>query len=338
MRRSLLVTLATTLFAGRAAAQQAPVSVPETTPPVNVGPVTKDDAPPPDKLDDATMPDLQSYWARGDARPFVSTTIDAGYLYLRPRASFGYGKPFWKWIGVDLNPQVAQTFLGGYAGIRAAIPFVEFRAGARYVWAFQKQFLLPNSSYDRLALEARETERSQYLASEAEITATIPVGFGAILATGSLSYLTGVPKEVKGVPLELRVYDETLRVIIEPPWVWRTRLGYAVRLGREGRVSLGVVADFIGLPGRHREIVRAGIVGTAALSDHLEVLGSFVPPVFSPDAIGFAGGDFGQLGLRYRWASGQAPETPPPREPRKSQQASSAMTRFSGGMSSIETQ
>ncbi len=299
------------LFSTQAGAQgQPPISVPDTTHPLATPPTDAN-------ANEQSPNEPDSYWARGEARTFASTAIDVGYLYLRPRVSLGYGKPFFRSIGIDANPQVSQTFLGGYAGIRASIPFLEFRAGARYIWAFQRQFLLHRSSYDRLQLEARDTARSQYIAGEAELTGTIPVGFGAILATGSVSYVTGIPKEANGVPTELNVYEETLRVIIKPPWVWRGRLGYAVRLGIEGRVSLGIVMDVIGVPGRSREIIRAGIVGAAALSDHLEVLGSFVPPIFSPDSIGFAGGDFGQLGIRYRWATDQPPETPAPRKPRE---------------------
>jgi hypothetical protein len=50
---------------------------------------------------------------------------------------------------------------------------------------------------------------------------------------------------------------------------------------------------------------RAGVIASFAIDDHLEALGLLVLPVYGPDSIGIAGGDFGELGLRYRWASGQ---------------------------------
>jgi hypothetical protein len=40
-----------------------------------------------------------------------------------------------------------------------------------------------------------------------------------------------------------------------------------------------------------------------ALSRRVEVRGSFVFTVVSPDRIGLVGGDFTELGVRYRWAS-----------------------------------
>jgi hypothetical protein len=39
------------------------------------------------------------------------------------------------------------------------------------------------------------------------------------------------------------------------------------------------------------------------LSRALEVRGTFVPTVASPDRIGLVGGDFTELGLRWRWAT-----------------------------------
>ncbi|RYE88649.1 MAG: hypothetical protein EOO75_13055 [Myxococcales bacterium] len=76
-----------------------------------------------------------------------------------------------------------------------------------------------------------------------------------------------------------------------------------MRVGVEGKLSVGIVAEVLG-SGERDPIFRAGIIASAVLSNHLEVLGSFVPPIVSPDTRTTAGGDFGQLGLRYRWASG----------------------------------
>jgi hypothetical protein len=45
------------------------------------------------------------------------------------------------------------------------------------------------------------------------------------------------------------------------------------------------------------------VVASFAIDDHLEAIGLLVLPVVSPDHIGLAGGDFGELGLRYRWAT-----------------------------------
>jgi hypothetical protein len=39
------------------------------------------------------------------------------------------------------------------------------------------------------------------------------------------------------------------------------------------------------------------------LSRRVELRGSFVVTVISPDRIGLVGGDFTELGVRYRWAS-----------------------------------
>lgn len=241
-----------------------------------------------------------SYWSRGPARSFVATSIDAGYLYFRPRLILGYGRPFWRAISFEANPEVSTSYLAGFAGIRATLPYVNLRVGGRYVFAFQHYFLVDQPKYDRLALESQTTTRSKYIDGEAELNGTLPIGFGALVATGNLTYITGVTSG-------LNVYEEVLRIIAKPPLVWRGRVGYAIRLGAEGKISIGLVAEMLGSQGRDPTL-RAGFIGSASLSDHLEVLGWLVPPILGPDTIGIAGGDFGQLGLRYRAATGQAPD------------------------------
>jgi hypothetical protein len=252
------------------------------------------------KEPDKTRP---RYWAQGDARAFTAIAVDVGYLYLRPRVSFGYGRPFWSWVGVDANPQVSNYFLGGYGGLRLALPMLDLRVGPRYVFAFQHHLLKPMPSYGRLDFESQSEARSKYLALEAEATSSIPAGPGSILFLASGSYVTAVPKG-------FNVYEETLRLIIAPPWVWRGRVGYAVRLGVEGKISFGVVTEVLGNPGRDLSIWRGGVIGSASLSNHIEVLGSLVLPILTPDKLGIFGGEFAQLGVRYRWATGQAADVP----------------------------
>jgi hypothetical protein len=236
----------------------------------------------------------------GPPRAFVASTVDAGYLYARPRLSLGYGRPFSTWVGIDVNPLVTNTGYGGYGGARFAVPFADLRVGAREFLAFNHNFLEPKDHYGALDLNSTIGDKSRYLTLEAELSGAIQAGPGSILFV-----LTG--SSVRGVREGLYVYEETLRVIVAPPWIWRTRLGYAVRLGREGNSSVGVVGEVLGLPGRHEHVFRAGIVASFAVSRQLEALFTLVPPILSPDTIGIAGGDIAQLGIRFRWATGLAP-------------------------------
>ncbi len=250
----------------------------------------------PHALPDTRNVTRTKFWAQGPARGFLSTAVDVGYLYLRPRLSLGFGHPFWTWAGMDLNPQVSQNWVGAYGGLRFAIPSADLRLGARYVRSFHRSYLMPRDHYDRLEFESRNFDRAAYLALEAELSGALPAGPGSILFVGSVARLSGIPDG-------LYVFEENLRVIMKPPFVWRGRTGYAVRLGVEGKLSVGVVAEALG-SGDRNPVIRAGIIASAVLSNHLEVLGSFVPPILSPDTRTTAAGDFGQLGLRYRWATG----------------------------------
>lgn len=237
------------------------------------------------------------FWSEGPPRPFFATAIDLGYLYLRPRAIVGYGRPFWTWIGFEANPQVSQRFLGGYAGIRGELPFFDLRLGSRYVFSFQQAYLRPREEYGRLQLESRELPRSTYYDFEAEVSGAVPFGPGSVLLLGTANRIMGVPRDVY-------VFDQVLRVIIAPPWVYRGRAGYGIRVGPTGRIGLGLVGEVLHVPARHASTVRAGLIATATLSNHLEVIGSFIPPLVGPDTLGIAQGDFAQLGIRYRWATG----------------------------------
>ena len=110
------------------------------------------------------------------------------------------------------------------------------------------------------------------------------------------------------VPSDYLVYEENLRVVMKPPYVWRARLGYLAGFGRDGSIRVGAAADLIGIPGRDEYVVRAGILGSVLINANLEAQASFIPVIVSPDRLGLAGGDFGQLGIRYHWATGSTPD------------------------------
>lgn len=247
-------------------------------------------------LDDASA-QLPPAWSGGPSRLFLATAVDFGYLYLRPRASVGYGLPHRSWAGVDVNPIVSASGLGAYGGLRLAVPHFDVRAGARFFLPFSRSFLAPRESYSRLDLEDRTGPSARYITLEAEATASLPLGPGAVTAV-----LAG--SAVQGVPAGYYVFEETIRVILAPPWVWRARLGYAFKLGPEDAISFSPVVEYVRMPGRKEEVLRAGLVTSARLSEALEVQATFVPVVGSGDTIGLVGADFAQLGVRWRWATG----------------------------------
>ena len=99
-------------------------------------------------------------------------------------------------------------------------------------------------------------------------------------------------------------FEETLHVVVRPPTVWRARGGYAIRLGSHDQHSIGLVADFLDVPKREdSRTIRVGPIARMVLSRRVELRASFVIPIVSPDNLKLVGGDFGELGVRYRWAS-----------------------------------
>ncbi len=249
------------------------------------------------RADAVVDPEHARTWREGENRAFAAATIDAGYLYLRPRVSVGWGKPFTQWVGLDANPLVVSSGYGAYGGARFALPWVDLRVGARWFGAFEHAYLDPQQSYSRLDLDATTRAKAKLTTLEAELTFGIPLGPGDIIALGSIS-------DVLGVPSDAYVFEETLHVITAPPLVWRARGGYALRFGAHKQHSIGLVVDFLDVPKRDDSTtVRVGPVMKITLSRHFDVRGSFVVTVFSPDRLGLVGGDFTELGVRYRTAT-----------------------------------
>jgi hypothetical protein len=144
------------------------------------------------------------YWALGRPRFFFGTTLEAGYAYVRPRFGVGYGLPYWRWIGLETYPIVSLGSVGGYAGIGAAVPGLQFRAGGRYTFPFSRFYLQPRESFTRFDTELREGDRATYLSLEAELSGTVPVPAGSLFAVAT-AY------RVMMVPDGFYLYEENLR-------------------------------------------------------------------------------------------------------------------------------
>jgi hypothetical protein len=281
---ALLLSLAGSLHAAEPVGERFP----DPDPPLGILPT------PEDALMD---PRMARSWATLPPRKFVATTVDVGFVYIRPRLSLGYGRPFTQWIGVDINPIASQNGLGGYAGLRIEIPHLDFRFGPRYFASFQHTYLPNQDSYSRLELESTSGNPSRTLTWEAELDINFALGPGRLLLRGSGSYVTGVPEGYS-------VFEETLHIIVDPPLVWRTRLAYVFSFGARKQHSLGPAIELLDVPKRDdSRTIRIGPILRLALSRRVDVRGSFIFTVASPDRIGLAGGDFTELGIRYRWAS-----------------------------------
>jgi len=244
------------------------------------------------------------YWELGRPRSFLSGTVEAGFVYLRLRLAAGYGKPYWRWFGAEAYPLLSLRSLGQYLGIGAALPGFTLRGGLRYEYPFSQTFLPPQAHYGWQDISLRGPDKADYLAYEAEATATIPSVLGS-----TFFVLTG--EHIELAPEGYNLYENGLHVVVSPPWVWRGRIGQLVGFGRNEAIRVGVAADLIGLPGRNAIVLRAGVLASVQLTSQLHAEASLIPVIVSPDELGLAGGDFGQLGIRYRFATGSKPAAAP---------------------------
>jgi hypothetical protein len=267
------------------------------------------DSPPPQDATGTTagISQKRPYWrGSGPWRPFMAAVFDFGIFYARPRMQLGWGKPHWSWVGLEIGTGISSSGPSFHTGLRMALPMFDFRVGARYETSLDHYFLTPRESYERLDIEERNFGRARYLAAEAELSSSIPLpcDAGSIITVISGYNLLGVPEGTF-------VFDEQMKVVVDPPFYWRARLGYLAHIGWEGTMRLGAAAEVIHLPEREDYVVRAGPAISVSLTHHLETLATVMIVAHGPDNLGLVGADFGQLGLRYRWATGDRfPELP----------------------------
>jgi hypothetical protein len=240
------------------------------------------------------------FWrGSGPTRPFMAATIDAGVVYLLPRAHFGYGKPHFRWFGAEIGSGISLGSMRSYAGIRGSMPGLDVRVGARYEHPVSQRYLPEQEAFDREELDQVGFSRGVYLAGEAEVTTSIAVPSGSIIGVVTGMYMSSVPDDVY-------VFEQAMRVVVDPPWMWRLRLGYLYHLGWQGTMKLGVAGEVIHLVERQSFTARLGPAISVALTHHLEAVAAVMIVAHSPDSLGLSGADLGQLGLRYRWATGDA--------------------------------
>jgi hypothetical protein len=242
--------------------------------------------------------DAGPYWrGSGPYRPFMAATFDVGVVHYRPTLSVGWGKPHYEWMGADVGSAISLSSSRLYAGLRGVVPGLSMQIGTRYEAATSQQLLPAQEEYQREDLETELTPPSRYLSVESELVATVPFPGGNLLGVLSGYAILG---ELEG----LYVFEENLKVVVAPPWLWRARLGYLGHVGWEGSLKIGGAAELLHVPYRNALLVRAGPLVSAELTHHLEVIGAIMIVAASPDQLGVVGADLGQLGLRYRWASG----------------------------------
>lgn len=239
-----------------------------------------------------------SPWDQGHARPFVAARIDAGPTYGKALVALGYGRPHWIWAGVEAFPIITTDFEAAYAGVRASLPFFDVAFGYRQNRSFTHGALAPAATYTKGDVDNAPGSRTRYLAWELEISGVLPIAHGFAV------FAVNVDK-VLDPPAGMNLFEESTRVVIAPPWVYETRLGWVYSFG-DGTFKAGAIGEYLVVPGRPYNVIRAGPALLYTLTEHLELLGFLTVPVASPDSLGPILGAFGTGGIRYKWATGEA--------------------------------
>lgn len=276
--------------------------LPPTEEPNEPEPPPDPDAPPPER-------GINTRWYAGPPRWFGSFMVDLGVIYLRPRIAAGWGKPHAHWAGLEVNPIVSSDTLGLWGGLRLATPLLELRVGGRYMTSLGRTQLEQQHIYERADIELRTDEPASYAAYEAELSGGWDLGGDVdVFAEAAVTYVTGVTDGYN-------VFEEVIKVVVEPPWVIRLRAGWTFGIGFDGALKLGPMVEIVDVPMRGAFVLRGGIVARLKLYDDLEMRMTIAPTFGGRDQLGLRGADAFIIGLRYRWATGWSPTALAPEPP-----------------------
>lgn len=237
-------------------------------------------------------------WEDGAARLFFAEQLDVGYVYVRARSFFGYGRPHDLWGGLEVTPLFNLGGLGAFVGLAGALRYVQARVGARPMLSLQHPVLTPAAIHERVEIQGPKPY-ARFVTLEAELQAEGVVGPVRLLALGTLATM-------QGTRLGVDIYDETLRIIAPAGGlIWRARGEVGLRFMPGKQHEVGLVVDVLGVPVRGELQVRAGVQARLVLSPFLEARLTLAPTVFQRDRLGLVTSDFSELGLRWRFATGQ---------------------------------
>jgi len=216
---------------------------------------------------------------------------------VKPQVAVGYGLPHWANVSAEAFGISTMSFGAGYAGIRGYLPFVDLRVGARYTSSYYRSFVDPKAHYEAADVSNPHGPLARYLSLETELSLTVPLLDG-------YAFPVFAAYRIVDIPAGKYVFDESLRGVLEPPWILGIRLGYVKNFGHDDFVKIGVLSELVLLPGRGEHIARLGPAALVTLTQHLDAQGTITFVLSSPDSLGIWNGPFGVLGLVYRWATG----------------------------------
>lgn len=246
----------------------------------------------------------RAFWRAGKQRAFFASTLEVGNFYVRAGGALGYGKPHWTWLGIEGSSAVTPSGGVAYGGLRLASPYIDLRGGARYTFLSGQHFIEPEETFTKDDIQRGTGPKMRLVTLEAEVAGGYPIFHGAAFG------IVGVYHPLN-IPDGYYVFDQTLQVVAKPDILWRARLGYLVSVDKWDMFRVGAAVEVIGNPPRGTVLVRVGPTITAFITHHLEAYGAALMPVYTHDALGIASAQLGELGFRYRFATGDRwPEIP----------------------------
>jgi hypothetical protein len=238
--------------------------------------------------------------ATGESRAFASGLVELG-LPEHAVLAAGYGKPFYLWGGAQAEGWLGLDFTSFSGALRANLRAVDLVVGLRTTKTWRIMPLPDEPHHDALPTDGGFTYRTLDLGASGGLP--VPGGF-AVWQVQAVHFLDP--------PQGVQIYEQLLRVACKPPWCADALAGWLVE-ARRGALLAGPVADWAFVTGRSGvdPFIRVGGALQWRLWPHVNLVGSFLYPISSPDHLGFGDSITGQVGFSYTFATG----TPAPRFP-----------------------
>lgn len=236
-------------------------------------------------------------WDTTRPRWFVSARADMGFLFVRPRASFGYGIPHENWTGFDIVPILSSPQAGVYSGFRYRHPRIELRTGGLLSYSFRRSYLEPAASYDARDIEILTDDHAEYFASDSELTFNVPMPFAYFESETQVIYLLIVADDKY-------VFVDALGVVVAPPISVRQRVVLDVPISAVPGLFVGPAVEAVITPGRSDPwVLRAGGLMRFEMVQDLDIHTEILPTIKSPDRLGRAGAPWLEITVQFRWAT-----------------------------------
>lgn len=235
-----------------------------------------------------------TYWRGARSRPFFSGEVALG-AYSRMDLVLGYGKPFWRYVGLNYHMGSTPQFVDFYVGPRLELLGINAVVSFRETWAYRRK-QPTHAALGTDPFTVKSDVPNRYQSVDAWLWGYLPagpvLGFWEVAAVHAFNqpdshalfeefFFTYLGRKT-GIMGKLHVYLQLLR----------------------NSIQLGPALDAVFSPGRD-PLLRLGAGAAWRLTRHLSAAAIITFPVVQPDEVPWTYQYWGTARINYAFATGE---------------------------------